>query len=49
MELVNLDITTPYTQVVAQAVNALKHSDFEFNVDPSGTVEGLTIFDDLGD
>ncbi len=49
MELVNLDSTTPYNQVITQAVEAIKHSDFEFNVDPSGTVEGLVIFDDAGD
>ena len=49
MEVTNLDINTPYTQVVAQAVNAINHSDFEFNVDPLGAVKGFTIFDDLGD
>jgi hypothetical protein len=49
MELTNLDIRTPYNEVIALAVDAVTNHDFEVTVAPSGTVEGFTIFDDSGD
>lgn len=48
MNVINLNTTTPYTNVVALAVNAIHQHDFSFDVDRNGDLRSMTIYDDLG-
>ncbi len=49
MKVTNLDITTPYNQVLAIASKAIHNQDFSFELAPSGELKGMNIYDDMGD
>jgi len=49
MNTTNLSITTPYNEVLTLAASAIHQQDFSFELDPSGDLMGMTIYDDMGD
>ena len=48
MQVTNLDTTTPYNQVLNIASQAIHNQDFSFELDPSGELTGMSIYDDMG-
>ena len=45
MQVVNLNTSTPYSEVIALATTGILNGDFEFTVAPQGAVESLYLFD----
>jgi predicted N-acetyltransferase YhbS len=44
MQVVNLNTSTPYSEVIALATADILNGDFEFTVDPQGAVESLYLY-----
>ena len=45
MQVVNLNTSTPYSEVIALATTGIFNGDFEFTMAPQGAVESLCLFD----